>query len=141
MKTTIHQTDIMAQNVTGVTYRSITAMQNLSDESAKIISETKEMAQAVIRIADRNMTSMKQLSEELHRESTKIISETNEKMNQMMKTNDENLKMSLETLGRAMLKISGKFVEDYTPLVNELKKIVEISKQVRLPAKGGGTLF
>ena len=55
---------------------------------------------------------------------------------EMMKTNDENLKKSLETLGRAMLKISGKFVEDYTPLVNELRKIVEISKQVR-----GGTLF
>lgn len=80
---------------------------------------------------------MQRLSEELHRESSKIITDINEKMNQMMKTNDENLKTSLETLGRAMLKISGKFVEDYTPLVNELKKIVEISKQVRLPAKGG----
>lgn len=84
---------------------------------------------------------MQRLSEELHRESSKIITDTNEKMNQMMKTNDENLKTSLETLGTAMLKISGKFVEDYTPLVNELKKIVEISKQVRLPAKGGGIPF
>lgn len=56
-------------------------------------------------------------------------------MNQLMTTNDANLKKSLETLGRAMLKISDKFVEDYMPLVNELKKIVEIAKQVRLPAR------
>lgn len=39
----------------------------------------------------------------------------------MMQTNDKNLKKSLKMLGNAMLKISDKFVEDYTPLVNESK--------------------
>ena len=38
-----------------------------------------------------------------------------------MQTNDKNLKKSLKMLGNAMLKISDKFVEDYTPLVNESK--------------------
>ncbi len=89
---------------------------------------------------DQTIASMQKLSAELRDESARIISETNSKMNQLMTTNDANLKKSLETLGRAMLKISDKFVEDYMPLVNELKKIVEIAKQVRLPARGE-TLF
>ncbi|MBQ6976838.1 MAG: hypothetical protein IJQ16_09870 [Selenomonadaceae bacterium] len=84
---------------------------------------------------------MQIVNEELRNESSKIISETNSKINQMMTTSDANLKKSLETLGMAMLKISDKFVEDYTPLVMELKKIVDIAKQVRLPARGGGNLF
>lgn len=96
----------------------------------------KKISEATVQ----SLGAMQKLSDELHRESYKIINETNAKMNDMMKTNDENLKKSLETLGTAMLKISGKFVEDYMPLVNELKKIVEIAKQVRLPARGGGTL-
>ena len=119
---------------------------NLKDKVELTISQTNMMTRQFMNVnnsalskitstTDQTIASMQKLSAKLRDESAKIISETNSKMNQLMTTNDANLKKSLETLGRAMLKISDKFVEDYMPLVNELKKIVEIAKQVRLPAR------
>ena len=78
-----------------------------------------------------NIKSMQKMSETLRDESHKIISAANDEFHRIMTNNDKNLQTSLQTLGRAMLKISDKFVEDYMPLVNELRRIVEISKQVR----------
>lgn len=83
------------------------------------------------------ITSMQKMAVEFRNESFKITSETAEKMNEMMLANDKNFQESLETLGKAMLQISKKFAQDYEPLANELKKIVEISKQVKQLGKGG----
>ena len=86
---------------------------------------------------EETITSMQKMAVELKNESFKITSETAEKMNEMMLANDKNFQESLETLGKAMLQISKKFAQDYEPLANELKKIVEISKQVKQLGKGG----
>ena len=86
---------------------------------------------------EETITSMQKMAVEFHNESFKITSETAEKMNEMMLANDKNFQESLETLGKAMLQISKKFAQDYEPLANELKKIVEISKQVKQLSKGG----
>lgn len=86
---------------------------------------------------EETIASMQKMSTELRQESFKITSETAAKMIEMMNANDRNFKDSLETLGKAMIQISKKFAEDYEPLANELKKIVEISKQVQRSGRGG----
>lgn len=106
-----------------------------------VTGNANNMTQKISATTNAAIISMQKLSKELRDESSKIISETNGKINQQMQTNDENLKKSLETLGNAMLKISDKFVEDYMPLVNELRKIVDISKQVKQSGRSGGGLF
>ncbi len=42
----------------------------------------------------------------------------------------KELNNSLESLGRQLASLSNKFVEDYTPLTDKLKKIVEITKKI-----------
>lgn len=86
---------------------------------------------------EETISSMQKMSVELRNESFKITSETAAKMEEMLQENDKNFKESLETLGKAMLQISKKFAQDYEPLANELKKIVEIAKQVNSNRRGG----
>ena len=57
-----------------------------------------------------------------------------------MKKNEEDFRESLETLGKAMLQISKKFAEDYTPLAERLREIVRIAEQIP-PSGRGGRLF
>lgn len=83
------------------------------------------------------INSMQQMSVELRRESFKITADTAKKLDEMMRSNDRNFKESLETLGKAMIQISKKFATDYEPLAEELRKIVEISKQVQQSSRGG----
>ena len=80
------------------------------------------------------------MSDDLNRESFKITSDTAEKMKKMMEANEKDFRESLETLGKAMLQISKKFAEDYTPLAERLREIVKIAEQVR-PSGRGGSLF
>lgn len=89
---------------------------------------------------NQTIVSMKKMSEDLSKESFKITSDTVSKMEEMMKTNDDNFRDSLKTLGQAMLQISKKFAEDYSPLAERLREIVRIAEQVR-PSGRGGSLF
>lgn len=89
---------------------------------------------------NQTIASMKKMSEDLSKESFKITSDTVSKMEEMMKTNDDNFRDSLKTLGQAMLQISKKFAEDYSPLAERLREIVRIAEQVR-PSGRGGSLF
>lgn len=117
--------------IRAVSEKTSVSMRNLAAEMHNITVNANNMTQKISATTGAAITSMQELSEELREESSKIISETNARINQIMQTNDENLKKSFETLGNAMLKISDKFVDDYTPLVNELQKIVNMARQVR----------
>ena len=46
------------------------------------------------------------------------------------RTLQKELNDSLEALGRQLASLSNRFVEDYSPLTEKLKKIVEISRKV-----------
>ena len=111
---------IKANNVTA-------AINNLGNTAVNKISNTTE----------ETINSMRKMSVALKNESFSITAETAKKMNEMMRANDKNFKESLETLGKAMIQISKTFATDYKPLAEELRKIVEISRQVQQSSRGG----
>lgn len=122
---------------------------NLEEEIQRTIYQTNDMTQsisattntALSKITDttnQTIASMRKMSDDLKSESFKITSETISKMDAMMKQNEEDFRESLETLGKAMLQISNKFAQDYTPLAERLREIVRIAEQVK---SKGGNLF
>jgi len=114
---------------------------NNANNMTQSISETTNTALSKINdTTNQTIASMKKMSEEISNESFKITSETVSKMEKMMEANDKNFRDSLETFGKAMLQISNKFADDYTPLANKLREIVHIAEQVR-PSGRGGSLF
>ena len=110
---------------------------NANNMTQRISATTNTALNRITDTTNQTITSMQKMSNELRDESFKITKETVSKMEEMMRKNDENFKESLETLGKAMLQISKKFAEDYTPLAERLKAIVEIAEQVRPSQRGG----
>lgn len=102
------------------------------------ISATTKMAlNKITDTTNQTIASMQKMSKDLNRESFKITSETAEKMKKMMEANEKDFRESLETLGKAMLQISKKFAEDYSPLAERLREIVRIAEQIPPSGRGG----
>lgn len=116
------------------------AINNANTMTQRISATTNTALSKITDTTNQTIASMQKMSEDLKRESFKITSDTAEKMEKMMKQNDDNFRDSLETLGKAMLQISKKFAEDYSPLADRLREIVRIAEQVR-PSGRGGSLF
>ena len=62
---------------------------------------------------------------ELMKKNSSIIQKQVEELDKNLQ---DELSKSLRTLGDQLVSLSGKFVEDYTPLTDRLKEIVEIAK-------------
>ena len=64
----------------------------------------------------------------------KSINENNQVLNNYFEALNEQLQKELQAaldlMGSHLLTLSNKFVDDYTPLTNELRKIVEISREI-----------
>lgn len=110
---------------------------NANDVTRRINTIANTALYKITDTTNQTIASMRKMSDDLNRESFKITSETAAKMKTMMETNDKNLRESLESFGKAMFQISNKFAEDYTPLANKLREIVEIAEQVRSSGRGG----
>ena len=113
---------------------------NANDVTRRINTIANTALYKITDTTNQTIASMRKMSDDLKLESFKITSETAEKMEQMMKKNEEDFRESLETLGKAMLQISNKFAQDYTPLAERLREIVRIAEQIP-PSGRGGRLF
>jgi len=126
-----------ADSVEDLTTNMYNAIDNANYVAQKISATTNTALNKISDTTNQTITSMQKMSEDLSKESFKITSETVSKMEKMMEENDKNFRDSLETLGKAMLQISKKFAEDYSPLAERLREIVRIAEQVRPPGRGG----
>ena len=129
-----------AESVEDLSMSMQKAIDNAIYMTQKISATTNTALNKISDTTNQTIASMKKMSEEISNESFKITSETVLKMEKMMEANDKNFKESLETLGKAMLQISKKFAEDYSPLAERLREIVRIAEQVR-PSGIEGRLF
>ena len=129
-----------SQSVKDLTTSMYDAIDSANATTQKICATTNTALTKITDTTNQTIASMRKMSDDLNRESFKITSETAAKMEKMMEANDKNFRESLETLGKAMLQISKKFAEDYTPLTERLREIVKIAEQVR-PSGRGGSLF
>lgn len=109
--------------------------------TTRIIQSTTEMNNSVTRnheLVSVNITELNtKMNENIHKQSDLIYKNVNElstKTQQQVIALDAELskalKTSLETLGQQLASLSNKFVEDYSPLTDKLRKIVELSKHV-----------
>lgn len=129
-----------SESVEGLTKSMCHSIDNANEMTQRISAMTNTALNRITDTTNQTIASMQKMSDDLSNESFKITSETVVKMQKMMEANDKNFKDSLETLGKAMLQISNKFAEDYTPLADRLREIVRIAEQVR-PSGRGGSLF
>ena len=94
---------------------------------------------------EKQMEIIGKASLNLENESLTITKRVSDNINQMVENNNSNLKASVEninkslesslnnslnSLGTHLGSLSNKFVKDYTPLTENLKRIVEMSKGV-----------
>lgn len=70
--------------------------------------------------------SVKKISESFDR----LIMERSRAMNNLEKSIEAALKQSLITLGRQLAELSEKFVEDYAPLTEKLREVVQMAKDL-----------
>ena len=129
-----------SQSVKDLTTSMYDAIDNANAMTQRISATTNTALSKITDTTNQTIASMRKMSDDLNRESFKITSDTVAKMEKMMEANDKNFRESLETLGKAMLQISKKFAEDYSPLADRLREIVKIAEQVQ-PSGRGGRLF
>jgi Mg2+ and Co2+ transporter CorA len=73
---------------------------------------------------------MTKASSEFDRHVKGLIQGTKDQVAELDRALATELTKSLESLARQFTSISDQFAKDYTPLANELRKIVEIAKKV-----------
>ena len=76
--------------------------------------------------------SAKQLADEVERSLQEIVLKQTENIVRLMNESTEEIdnqqKRSIESLGSALLTISNRFAEDYTPLADKLRKVIEMAE-------------
>lgn len=100
---------------------------NASQASIKLVEENSAALQRV-------MQSVAQTSAKAHEEHIKQLSQMVSKSKEQVDLLDaalaEELEKALEAFGRQLTALSERFVEDYTPLVQRLRELVQLSGRV-----------
>ena len=126
------------------------AVKSISQENKTMLDKQKQDFSSMIDQHQRSMLEQReQLKEngEYIRTSTDrilsgiegitrtMIEETNQNLKKQITTVDESmgeaLSKSIESLGQMLARLSGKFVDDYTPLTDKLREIVRIAEDGR----------
>lgn len=124
--------------ITDLVQKSCEETQNLTSQ---VVNKMDRLAYETSDSFNRVSKSIDSAAQKLQEESFKVTEETAKKMEDMMRTNEENFRESLETLGKAMLKISNKFATDYTPLAEKLAAIVQLPTHIERRRPKEGTIF
>lgn len=97
-------------------------------ESTRQLNGEAQIAQRALNDSLTQMvTNLNQNIERMMRENAERITQ---QITQLDKELGEELTKSLRTLGSQLASLSGKFVEDYTPLTDKLRKIVEMAQNI-----------
>jgi F0F1-type ATP synthase membrane subunit b/b' len=72
--------------------------------------------------------NLEQVNQEINSQVKNLVEKTKEQVVVLDKALSEELTKSLESLGRQMASLSNRFVEDYTPLTEKLRAVLEISR-------------
>lgn len=128
----------------------INTISKLDELSRNLVEESNIKTQAYLEninsLFEKAIDNIKQMNINLEKEGTEITTKTSQSIEQLniqvndnLKTSVENIKngleaalnISLTSLGDELATLSNKFVKDYTPLTEQLRDIVSISKGVR----------
>lgn len=103
---------------------------NIKSISTNVNNLIKETGQEISQ-QTKNVTNV---YSNMQRQINTTVEETSKKLeNQVLQLDKElgkELNKALESLGSQLVSLSNKFVSDYTPLTEELKKVVEIGRRI-----------
>jgi uncharacterized phage infection (PIP) family protein YhgE len=135
-----------AKNAFPIIHQEITKL--TTDFSKKVEVATSEITQVVVKHKESlaqqgNMITETQKS--VNTQLTKMITNLNEQIDKLMKDNTERiakqvteldkelgkeLKKSLDSLGNQLASLSKRFVDDYTPLTDKLREVINIARNI-----------
>lgn len=106
----------------------------LSQELANSVTRNQELVGSALTEGAKLLTeavtsNQKTLSSTLAdsaRQTTELVAKTKEQVTILDTALSEELRKSLESLGRQLAALSEKFVSDYTPLTDKLRRLVEV---------------
>lgn len=118
----------------------------LTDISMSMTDSSRKLRQNLEVEMNATKESVKKAAESLAKSSLSVTEDISNHLDEMMRTNNENLKKSsenlsrnlddkitesLESLGVALAQISQKFAQDYTPLADKLREVVQLANQIQ----------
>lgn len=121
-------------------------IEKVASSSSQMINTMETSNTTLSSLVDNHIKHIETNNENIMRNISKNNDELTEKLNDSLrhttgeiekqvalldKELERSLKNSLETLGQQLASLSNKFVSDYTPLTEQLKQIVEISKNLK----------
>jgi hypothetical protein len=102
--------------------------------SEHVQNQVKELGTQLKTKNDEMAEIVKKMVPEIQKQVNDQILQSQKQLDENFKTLDKNLELALQNslsgLGRQLASLSEKFVSDYSPLTEKLRKIVEISKGV-----------
>ena len=107
------------------------SIEKLSAESAKLTTEFGQKTQAQVEAYGE---LLKNTIPEIQKSVNAQITNTNEQLKKNFETLDKNLEAELQkalvSMGQQLASLSEKFVQDYTPLTDRLREVVNLSRGV-----------
>jgi len=107
------------------------SIEKLTAEAAKLTSEFSQKTQAQVEAYGE---LLKNTIPEIQKGVNAQIASTNDQLKKNFEILDKNLEVELQkslvSLGQQLASLSEKFVQDYTPLTERLREVVNISRQV-----------
>lgn len=132
--------DIQEKTLTGVSQDFKTTidktLRDLSEQSKTTIqNHERELQRAVQEQMNHISNAIKSSSEQFNKLLTENTTKSTSVLEQQTKLLDtalqEELKKSIETMGKHLAALSNKFVQDYSPLTEQLRSVVRLAEDLR----------
>lgn len=104
--------------------------QNMSDLTIKFQSNINDLYNKNQLLLDNHSKSVSEQSKQINAIYLSMDKQLKQQIDNLEKALEVELTKSLNSLGSQLASLSSKFVNDYTPLTNELRKVVELSKKI-----------
>ncbi|WP_341936581.1 hypothetical protein [Marinimicrobium sp. C2-29] len=112
-------TDQLAQSVT----RNQQQLSEVLEEASRALRDTSAEV-------NRNMVqSLEQSQNGMHRQVETLVTRTSEQLEQLDQALESELTKALTTFGYQMTSLSEKFVNDYAPLTDKLRALIQVAEQ------------
>jgi hypothetical protein len=113
------------ERITAVTSQLANAVTENQKQIGTALTENATVIRNTLQSANENMsTGLKEHSTKI----TELVAKTREQVTVLDKALSEELEKSLVSLGRQLTALSAKFVEDYKPLTEKLRRVVEMAR-------------
>jgi hypothetical protein len=114
------------EQITAVTSQLANAVTENQKQVGTALTENATAIRNTLNSANENMsTGLREHSIKI----TELVAKTKEQVTVLDKALSEELERSLVSLGRQLTALSGRFVEDYTPLTEKLRRVVEMASR------------